>query len=61
MLSWFEVVAAQEVADNLDAFNRVLYQLPNHLDWFFNDRAVNDERAVYVIENQNQRVGDIRL
>jgi len=61
MLSWFEVVAVQEVADNLDAFNRVLDQLPNHLDWFFNDRSGNDECAVYVSENQHRRVGDLRL
>ena len=57
ILSWFEIVAVQEVADNLDDFNRVLNELPSHFDWFFNDRAGNDERAAYLFDSRRISIG----
>ena len=57
MLSWFELVAIQEVADNLDDFDRVLEELPAHFDWFFNDRAGNDERAAYIFDTRRVQIG----
>jgi len=57
ILSWFEIVAIQEVADNLDDFNRVIAALPNHFDWFFNDRAGNDERSAYIYDTRRITLG----
>ncbi len=39
ILSWFEIIAVQEVADNLVDFLAVMANLPNHFAWIFNDRA----------------------
>ena len=46
ILSWFEIVAIQEVADNLDDFLGVMDRLPGHFAWVFSDRAGNDELQV---------------
>lgn len=52
ILSWFEIIAVQEVADNLVDFELVLNELPGHFDWVFNDRAGNDERSAYIFDNR---------
>ena len=38
IISWFEIVAIQEVADNLTDFLRVVAALPDHFAYVFNDR-----------------------
>lgn len=50
ILSWFEIVAIQEVADNLNDFNLLIEELPAHFNYVFNDRAGNDERAAYIYD-----------
>lgn len=57
ILGWFEIVAIQEVADNLEDFYRVLEELPDHLDWIFNDRAGNDERSAYIYDTRRVLIG----
>jgi hypothetical protein len=57
ILSWFEIVAIQEVADNLDDFFRVIEDLPDHFDWIFNDRAGNDERSAYIFDTRRVTLG----
>jgi endonuclease/exonuclease/phosphatase family metal-dependent hydrolase len=57
ILSWFEIVAVQEVADNLDDFNQVVAALPNHFDVIYSDRAGNDERAAYVYDTRRVALG----
>ena len=57
ILSWFEIVAIQEIADNLDDLNRVLQELPGHFDWLYNDRAGNDERAAYIFDTRRVSLG----
>lgn len=57
ILSWFEIVAIQEVADNLVDFYRVLDALPDHFDWIFNDRAGNDERSAYIFDTRRVSLG----
>jgi hypothetical protein len=57
ILSWFEIVGIQEVADNLDDLIRVLDELPNHFDCIFNDRAGNDERSAYIFDTRRVSLG----
>lgn len=57
ILSWFELVAIQEVADNLSDFEKVVNELPNHFGYIFNDRAGNDERAAYIYDTRRVSLG----
>jgi len=57
ILSWFEIVAIQEVADNLDDLYRVRDALPNHFDCIFNDRAGNNERSAYIFDTRRVSLG----
>lgn len=52
ILSWFEIVAIQEIADNLDDFNLIMEELPDHFGHIFNDRAGNDERSAYIFDTR---------
>ena len=57
ILSWFELVAVQEVADNLEDFLAVISHLPGHFRWIFSDRAGNDERSAYVYDTRRVTLG----
>lgn len=57
ILGWFEIVAIQEVADNLNDFYRVLESLPDHYNWIFSDRAGNDERSAYIYDTRRVSLG----
>jgi len=57
MISWFEIVALQEIADNLDDLNVILSKLPGYFDYVFNDKAGNDERSAYVYDTRRVRLG----
>ena len=56
ILGWFEIVALQEVADNLDDFLAVAAHLPPYFDYIFNDRAGNDERSAYLFDTRRVRL-----
>ena len=57
LLSWYEIVAIQEVADNLADFIGVMEELPDHFDYVFSDRAGNDERAAYIDDTRRVSLG----
>ena len=57
ILSWFELVAIQEVADNLDDFEAMAAHLPPHFAYVFNDRAGNDERSAFVYDTRRVTLG----
>ena len=57
ILSWFEVVAVQEVADNLADFLAVTQHMPEYFRWIFSDRAGNDERSAYVYDTRRVGLG----
>ena len=63
ILSWFEIIAVQEIADNLDDFLNLIAHLPDHFDWIFNDRAGNDERSAYIFDkrrvNLSPKIGEV--
>lgn len=57
ILSWFEILAVQEVADNLDDFLALTDFLPPYFGFVFSDRAGNDERAAYVYDTRRVSLG----
>ncbi|QFU76236.1 hypothetical protein EY643_11505 [Halioglobus maricola] len=57
ILSWFELVAVQEIADDLTDFLGVMTNLPPHFAWIFSDRAGNDERSAYVYDTRRITLG----
>ncbi len=63
ILSWFEIVAIQEIADNLNDFLGLVAHLPGHFDWIFNDRAGNDERSAYIFDTRrvdlSPKIGEV--
>lgn len=63
ILGWFEIVAIQEVADNLADFLAIVEALPNHFGYIFNDRAGNDERAAYIYDTRrvalSPKIGEV--
>ncbi len=58
LLSWFEVTAVQEVADNLDDLRQVVANLPDHFAFIVNDKAGNDERSAYVYDTRRVKLGE---
>jgi endonuclease/exonuclease/phosphatase family metal-dependent hydrolase len=55
MMSWFDIIAVQEVNDNLSGFRSILGQLRQHYrpaDYraVFSDRAGNNERMAFVYD-----------
>jgi len=65
ILGWFEIVAVQEVADNLEDFLAIVEALPNHFGYIFNDRAGNDERAAYIYDTRrvdlSPKIGEVAI
>jgi len=63
VLGWFEIIAVQEIADNLDDFVGLIAHLPDHFDWIFNDRAGNDERSAYIFDTRrvslSPKIGEV--
>ena len=57
ILSWFELVAVQEVADDLSGIDAVVTHLPRHYALIFTDKAGNDERAAYIYDTRRVRLG----
>ncbi len=65
ILGWFEIVALQEIADNLEDFLAIVEALPNHFGYIFNDRAGNDERAAYIYDTRrvdlSPKIGEVAI
>lgn len=59
VMSWFDVIAVQEVKENLADLNRVVAAMPPGYDAVFSDQAGNDERMTFVYDAN--RVTRLRL
>ncbi len=51
VISWFDLVAVQEVKENLADWNRVRAHLPFGWDCVFCDQGGNDERMLFVFDS----------
>jgi endonuclease/exonuclease/phosphatase family metal-dependent hydrolase len=51
LLSWFDIVAVQEVKEDLSDLDRVMAALPGSYDAVLSDEAGNNERMVFVFDS----------
>lgn len=63
IISWFDIVAVQEVKENLVGFEGIRAQLPNHFKAVYSDAAGNDERLAILYDSRRvellEEVGEI--
>jgi len=50
MISWFDVVAVQEVKENVSGLRGVIANLPSTYETVFTDKAGNNERMAYIFD-----------
>ena len=64
IISWFDVVAIQEVNDNLEGLRGIQMHLPGY-EILFSDKAGNDERMAYIYDADKvsllEKVGEIAV
>jgi endonuclease/exonuclease/phosphatase family metal-dependent hydrolase len=58
ILSWFDLVALQEVNDNLAGLRGVRDQLPAHYRVVFSDASGNNERLAYFYDSHKVNIGE---
>lgn len=56
IINWFDLVALQEVRDDLGGLNAILDALPNSWRTIFTDKAGNDERMAFVYRHPKVRL-----
>jgi len=65
IISWFDVIAIQETNDNLIGLNNIELELPNYYDVIFSDKGGNNERSVFVFNNEKvsllQLIGEVSI
>lgn len=65
IISWFDIVAIQEVNDNLEGLRAIESFLPSKYDFVFTDKGGNNERSCFAydgsIKNQLELVGEIAV
>lgn len=66
IISWFDIIAIQEVADNLDGLRQIHAALPGaHYRLLFNDRGGNDERAAFIYDTTKitllEKIGEVAV
>jgi endonuclease/exonuclease/phosphatase family metal-dependent hydrolase len=58
VLSWFDLVAVQEVNDDLSGLRGLRDQLPSHYKVVFSDASGNDERLAYFYDSRKVSMGE---
>lgn len=65
IISWFDLVALQEIRDNLDGLRAILRHLPKSWTAVFTDRSGNDERLTFLYRTDRvahrELIGEIDL
>jgi len=65
ILSWFDIVAIQEVNYNLEGIRDIESELPSHYDIVFSDKGGNNERSAFIFDNRKikllELVGEIAI
>lgn len=65
LIGWFDLVALQEVNDNLQGFRAIQQHLPAPYRALFSDRAGNDERLAFLYDTQKvtllEKVGEVGI
>ena len=65
MISWFDIVAIQEVNDNLIGLRGIQQHLPTTMRTLFSDEAGNNERMAFIYDSTKvtlrEKVGEIAI
>lgn len=65
IISWFDIIALQEVKDNLSGLRGIQNYLPGSYRTTFSDKGGNDERMVYLYDankiSQLEKVGEVAV
>ncbi|PCE63013.1 endonuclease/exonuclease/phosphatase family protein [Sediminicola luteus] len=59
IISWFDIIAIQEVNVNLDGLKRIEGHLPSEFDLVFSDKAGNNERFAFIYNGQRVRMMEL--
>lgn len=59
IISWFDLVAVQEVRENLDGLRAILRHLPRTWTAIFTDRSGNDERLTFLYRTDRIKHGEL--
>lgn len=58
IIAWFDLVALQEVNDDLSGLFAIREQLPDHYRLLYSDAAGNDERLAFLYDARKVTLGD---
>jgi len=65
IVSWFDIVALQEVNDNLVGLRGIQAHLPSGYRVIFSDKAGNDERMAFIFDSEKpvvlEKVGEVAV
>lgn len=65
IISWFDIIAIQEVNQNLIGLKALESILPSHYSLIFSDKAGNNERSAFIYDNKKVKllelVGEIAI
>lgn len=65
IISWFDVIAIQEVHNNLSGIRNIESSLPSHYSLIFSDKGGNNERSAFIFDSrkikQMELVGEIAI
>jgi len=56
MISWFDMVALQEVNDNLIGLRTIMKNLPSSFKVIFSDKAGNNERLAFLYDTTSDKI-----
>lgn len=58
ILEWFDIIAIQEVTDNLEGLRQLEDLLPSYYNLLFSDKGGNNERAAYLFDSRKIKAGE---
>ena len=58
IIGWFDLVALQEIRDDLSGLRALRERLPDHWALLFSEASGNDERQAFLFDAQKLRVGE---
>lgn len=53
IISWFDIIAVQEINNNLEGLKNIESELASHYDIVFSDNAGNNERSAFIYDSRN--------
>ena len=52
VISWYDIIAIQEVHDDLSGLRAIEAELPSYYSLVFSDKAGNNERSAFIYDNR---------